>query len=83
MRELDVTPEAEGAFGDELRARLAKTVWTSGCSSWYQAPDGQVLLWPGFTFDYWRRTRQVDLTAYHRGEIRAAHGVAPPLAAAR
>ena len=61
---LDVTPEAERAFGDELRERLSKTVWTSGCSSWYQAPDGQVLLWPGFTFDYWRRTRQVDLSAY-------------------
>jgi len=69
---LDVTPEAERAFGDELRAKLKDTVWTSGCSSWYQAPDGQVLLWPGFTFDYWRRTRQVDLTAYHRGTVTGA-----------
>ncbi|MDQ3300580.1 MAG: hypothetical protein M3619_28705, partial [Myxococcota bacterium] len=41
-----------------------KTVWTSGCSSWYMAPDGDVLLWPGFTFDYWRRTRQIDLRSY-------------------
>ena len=81
MRELDVTPAAEAAFGDELRTRLAKTVWTSGCSSWYQAPDGQVLLWPGFTFDYWRRTRQIDLTAYRRSAIRAAAPVAQAHAA--
>ena len=78
---LDVTPAAERAFGDELRAKLAKTVWTSGCASWYQAPDGQVLLWPGFTFDYWRRTRRVDLTAYHKGTIAAvAERRVPPAA---
>lgn len=28
------------------------------------APDGEVLLWPGFTFDYWWRTRHIDLRAY-------------------
>jgi hypothetical protein len=28
------------------------------------APDGEVLLWPGFTFDYWRRTRRVRLADY-------------------
>jgi hypothetical protein len=28
------------------------------------APGGDVLLWPGFTFDYWRRTRAIDLAAY-------------------
>jgi hypothetical protein len=27
-----------------------------------------VLLWPGFTFDYWRRTRRLDLRDY---EVRA------------
>ena len=47
-----------------MSKKLAGTVWTSGCSSWYMAPDGEVLLWPGFTFDYWRRTRRVDLRAY-------------------
>lgn len=58
---IDVRPEVEQAFRAELRARLKATVWTSGCHSWYMAPDGDVLLWPGFTFDYWRRTRRVDL----------------------
>jgi cation diffusion facilitator CzcD-associated flavoprotein CzcO len=64
LAELDVRPEVEQAFRAEMGRKLANTVWTSGCSSWYMAPDGDVLLWPGFTFDYWRRTRRVRLSAY-------------------
>ncbi|MBL0216206.1 MAG: NAD(P)/FAD-dependent oxidoreductase [Myxococcales bacterium] len=64
LASLDVRPEVEQAFRAELEHKLAGTVWTSGCNSWYQAPDGGVLLWPGFTFDYWRRTRHIDLRNY-------------------
>jgi cation diffusion facilitator CzcD-associated flavoprotein CzcO len=61
---LDVRPEIEAAVRVELAKKMENTVWTSGCNSWYMAPDGEVLLWPGFTFDYWRRTRRVDLADY-------------------
>lgn len=61
---IDVRPEIEQAFHAEMAKKLSTTVWTSGCNSWYMAPDGEVLLWPGFTFDYWRRTRRVQLSAY-------------------
>ena len=61
---IDVRRDVEQAFRAEMSRKLASTVWTSGCSSWYQAPDGEVLLWPGFTFDYWRRTRRIDLRSY-------------------
>ena len=61
---IDVRPELEQAFRAELSRKLAGTVWTSGCRSWYMAPNGDVLLWPSFTFDYWRRTRRVPLSAY-------------------
>jgi hypothetical protein len=64
LASIDVRPEIEQAFRAEMSRKLANTVWTSGCSSWYMAPDGDVLLWPGFTFDYWRRTRRVRLSAY-------------------
>ena len=87
LASLDVRPEVEQAFGTELRARLKTTVWTSGCNAWYQTPDGDVLLWPGFTFEYWRRTRHVDLANYdvlpapgprhHQVEI-SAGGLAVP-----
>lgn len=64
LASIEVRPEVEHAFGAEMRRRLAGTVWTSGCSSWYMAPDGEVLLWPGFTFDYWWRTRRLSLADY-------------------
>jgi len=77
LASLEVRPEVEQAFRAELTKKLEHSVWTSGCSSWYMAPDGEVLLWPGFTFDYWRRTRRVQLARY---EARAlAHTVSPPL----
>jgi cation diffusion facilitator CzcD-associated flavoprotein CzcO len=61
---IDVLPSTEKAFRDELARKMKNTVWTTGCTSWYQTPDGEVFLWPGATFDYWWRTRTVDLNAY-------------------
>lgn len=61
---IDVLPSAEQAFRTELAAKMKTTVWTTGCSSWYQTPDGEVFLWPGATFDYWWRTRNVPMHAY-------------------
>jgi len=63
---IDVRPDVEQAFRAQLATRMKGTVWTSGCSSWYMAPNGEVLLWPGFTFDYWRRTRRIRLTDYEQ-----------------
>jgi len=69
LASIDVRPEIERAFRAELAKKMVNTVWTSGCNSWYMAPDGEVLLWPGFTFDYWRRTRRVQLTDYEAGAL--------------
>lgn len=53
-------PAAEAAYNAAIQARLANTVWATGCSSWYQTPDGKnVTLWPGFTFEYRRRTKRI------------------------
>ena len=68
LASLDVRPDVEQAFHAWIARKLERTVWTSGCTSWYQAPAGDVLLWPSFTFDYWRRTRRLDLRDY---EVRA------------
>lgn len=64
LASIDVRPEVEQAFAAELGGKMKDTVWTSGCNSWYMAPSGEVLLWPGFTFDYWRRTRRIALDDY-------------------
>jgi cation diffusion facilitator CzcD-associated flavoprotein CzcO len=61
---IDVLPSAEQAFRAELMHKMKNTVWMTGCSSWYQTPDGEVFLWPAATVDYWWRTRQVDLDRY-------------------
>jgi cation diffusion facilitator CzcD-associated flavoprotein CzcO len=66
---IDVRAEAEQAFRQELARKMKHTVWTTGCRSWYQTADGEVFLWPGASFDYWRRTRRVDLADY---ELHAA-----------
>jgi hypothetical protein len=61
---IDVLPEVEAAFRAELARKMKGTVWMTGCQSWYQTPDGEVFLWPAATFDYWWKTRRVDLSEY-------------------
>lgn len=61
----DVKPRAQDGYNDAIQPRLQKTVWASGCQSWYLGKDGKnETLWPGFTFEYWWRTRRVDQAAY-------------------
>jgi cation diffusion facilitator CzcD-associated flavoprotein CzcO len=67
---IDVKPVVEAAFKRELASKMKNTVWTTGCSSWYQTPDGEVFLWPGATVDYWWRTRSVALEDYVVNRVR-------------
>jgi cation diffusion facilitator CzcD-associated flavoprotein CzcO len=65
-RALEVRPEAQRAFNRRLRARLDPLVWNAGgCRSWYLDEHGvNRTIWPGFTFEYWARTRRVNPGAY-------------------
>ncbi len=57
--QFEVRPEVAASYNAELQRKLPKTVWGSGCSSWYLDSEGRNLtLWPGFTFDFRRRTRE-------------------------
>lgn len=65
LSSVDVRPEAQAAYNARLQRRMPKTVWASGCSSWYLTADGSnLVLWPDFTFRYRRRTRRFDSHAY-------------------
>jgi cation diffusion facilitator CzcD-associated flavoprotein CzcO len=56
----EVRPQVAAAYNARLQRKLPKTVWGSGCSSWYLDREGRNLtLWPGFTFDFRRRTRRL------------------------
>ncbi|MFC4534523.1 flavin-containing monooxygenase [Sphaerisporangium dianthi] len=65
-RALDVRPSAERAYNDGLQRRLDRLVWSKGgCTSWYLDGEGRNrTLWPGFTFEFWARTRAVKPEAF-------------------
>jgi cation diffusion facilitator CzcD-associated flavoprotein CzcO len=65
LRYLDVREDVQREFTAEVDEKMKKTVWATGCTSWYLAGGGRnSTLWPGFTFDYARRTRKLDLDAF-------------------
>ena len=76
--EFEVRPEVQEAYNQELQERLAESVWnTGGCGSWYFDRNGRnSIQWPGFTFEYRRRTRRFDAESY-----RLAAPVGGPVAA--
>jgi hypothetical protein len=59
---IDVRPEVQAAYNDELQRKLARTVWNSGgCKSWYLDASGRnTTLWPSFTFRFRQRARRFD-----------------------
>jgi cation diffusion facilitator CzcD-associated flavoprotein CzcO len=62
---IDVRADVQNTFNAEVQRRLADTVWTGGCSSWYQTESGKVTNnWPGFTAEYRRLTRRPDLSQF-------------------
>ncbi len=62
---LDLKEDVQAASYAELQRRMKRTVWATGCTSWYQTPSGRIdTLWPDFSFNYWRRTRRFDPGVY-------------------
>ena len=57
---IEVSEDAQRRYNDALQRRLRRAVWSQGgCRSWYLDADGvNRTLWPGFTFEYWARTRR-------------------------
>lgn len=73
VRALDVRADVQARAYRKVQHDLQKTVWVSGCRSWYQSADGHIdTLWPGFTFDYWRRTRRFPVDLFHEVRPEAA-----------
>jgi cation diffusion facilitator CzcD-associated flavoprotein CzcO len=65
LRLVDVRADAQARYNESLHARLARTVWSTGCASWYQTRTGKnTTLWPGFTFEFRLRTRRFDPADY-------------------
>ena len=66
-RVIEVRPETQRRFVEEIYRRMSGTVWHSGgCHSWYQDQNtGEITtLWPGSVVSYLRRTRSVSASDY-------------------
>ncbi|RSN05374.1 4-hydroxyacetophenone monooxygenase [Streptomyces sp. WAC 05977] len=67
---MDVVPEVEQAYDEEIQRRLGRSVWTS-CASWYRQENGRVSTnWPGLVTEYDRRTKKLDLGDYRTAGAR-------------
>ncbi|MGB8365167.1 MAG: flavin-containing monooxygenase [Rhizomicrobium sp.] len=59
--EVDVKERVQRDFNSRLKARMDRTVWQSGCRSWYLNENGtNSTIWPDFSVSYWWQTRQPD-----------------------
>lgn len=63
---MEVRPEVQQVYNEELAGRLARTIWdTGGCSSWYLDANGRnSTMWPDFTFRYRQRLAQLEPADY-------------------
>ncbi len=62
FRWIDLRPETQEAWRDEMARRSGDTVWTTGgCGNWYVNSRGEnTNNWPGPWLEYRRRTRRIN-----------------------
>ncbi len=62
---LRLRPEVQTADYAQVQNDMKRTVWSSGCHSWYQNSQGNIdTLWPGYTWEYWLKTRKFNESLY-------------------
>ena len=62
---LEVLPEFQATYNQDIQRRFKGTIWLSGCKSWYLDARGRnTTLWPDFTFKFRRQTRRFDSECY-------------------
>ena len=62
---LNVREEAMRRWSEECQTSLEKSVWSTGCESWYKNSDGKITNnWPYSTISFWWRTRQPNFADF-------------------
>jgi len=62
---MDVRPQVQAAYNDELQRRLRGTVFAGGCRSWYLTASGRnTQNWPGSTLEFRLRLRRLRLADF-------------------
>ena len=73
---LDVKPDVQAAYNQKIQQQLTRTVWASGCQSWYLNAQGKnTTLWPALTVSYRRATRRVNPADYQIGHSKTLEAV--------
>jgi len=68
---IEVRHDVQAVFARRLDRWMGRTVWLSGCRSWYLDRNGRnTTLWPGFSVGYWSRVRRAAARKYR---FRAMH----------
>ena len=62
---LDVRPDVQDRFNSWVQSASRRSVWETGCHSWYTTDTGRnTNNWPDHTFLYRYRVRRFDPAAY-------------------
>ncbi|GMV17807.1 MAG: 4-hydroxyacetophenone monooxygenase [Polyangiaceae bacterium] len=63
---LEVREQAQLAYNEKIQRRLSRSVWQSGCRSWYLDGHGRnTTLWPGFCAEF-----RLATARFERGDYR-------------
>ncbi|OBK17585.1 flavin-containing monooxygenase [Mycobacterium asiaticum] len=64
-KSIDVRPEVQDRYNEDIQRRLQTTTWNSGCQSWYLTEDGfNATMYPGFATQYVKQLRTLELQDY-------------------
>ena len=75
---LDVRPEAQDRYNENIQQRLQSTTWNSGCQSWYLTEDGfNATMFPGFATQYVNQLKTVDLDDFKITAAQSQSGLVP------
>ncbi|TMC07167.1 MAG: NAD(P)/FAD-dependent oxidoreductase [Chloroflexi bacterium] len=61
---VDVRDEVQAEFNRWVQAQSHRTVWETGCHSWYTTGGRNTNNWPTYPFRYRRQLRRFDLRSY-------------------
>ncbi|WP_433711443.1 flavin-containing monooxygenase [Nocardia sp. CA-084685] len=74
LRTVEVKRAVQDSYNEDLQGKLVKSVWnTGGCASWYLDKHGNnTTLWPDFTFEFRRITKNFDVSAYETTSVESS-----------
>jgi len=62
---LDLKPDVQRDYNEVLQKDFQKTIWASGCNSWYVNHEGKnTVLYPRLTMNFRRETKDINRQEY-------------------